>query len=272
MSKVLGSLKIPDAHTEEGKAFYKNFPWSLWWLLDDDKKLMLSHLWNPYIVAGGYVWPIAYILGALLFTPYGPDPLMWITFQNVCFPIYGPLAIGCKLAYDHFWDLLIIAGLAIALAGYIHQKTGTPYLALGFIATWGSWLMWTEHEGAWWITNLFFDPKGYLLLFGTGSILTLGTLWVLCRLFKYFPWRSGLWIIAYYAIWAAFGFHVTVNFGGPTPFYSDPGTFAWEQGSWLWAAAGFWLLERNNLTDWYNGVRASLALKPLLQSGHALMD
>ncbi len=250
----------------EKSLFWRNFPWSLWWSLSDDMRLRLSSLWNPYIVIGGYIWPITYIVGAALFTPFTSNPLMWITFQNTCIPIYGSLAIGCNLAYDHFWTLLIIAGLSLTLAVYIHQKTGIRYLTLGVISTWGSWLMWTLHEGAWWITNLFFDPKGWMLLFGLGSLLTLTTLWVLARVFRYFPWRAGLWIVAFYVVWAYFGFHVTVNYEGPTAFYADPGTFAWEIASWLWAAIGFWILERKNLLEWYGRVRVSLNMRQSLNS------
>lgn len=240
--------------------FRKNFPWSIWWVLSDETKARLSRIWNPYIVIGGYVWPAVYVIGAFLFTQYSANPLMWISFNQ---PIQlGPLTLGSLKTYDHFWDLLIISALALSFAWYFHKETGIRYLTLGFIASWGSWLMWTQHEGLWWITNLFFDPKGYLLFFGYGSILTMFTVFVFYQ-FGYVPWRSLLWIAVFYVVWAYFGFHVTVNTEGPTIFYTDPGTFLWEIGSWAWAAGGFWALERKNLLNWYNKSRMTMFLKEI---------
>jgi hypothetical protein len=243
--------------------FRKNFPWSLYWLLNESSKARLHRLWY-HLNWGGWVWPSVYIVGALVFTQYTSNPLMWITFNQVHFTL-GPLKFGSYFTYDHFWDLLLIAGLTIALAIDFNRRTGGKLLSFGLIATWGSWLMWSQHEGLWWVTDVLLHPSLWIYLFGFGALLTFATVFIFYQ-FGYFPWRSFLWIAAYYVVWAAFGFHVTVDYTGPTAFYTDPGTFAWEIGSWLWAGFGFYWLERRNLLNWYNQVRA------LFLSGRPLHD
>ena len=250
-----------------GSAFWKNFPWSVYWLLDERMRVRLDRLWNPYFSIGGLVWPSVYIVGALLFTDYTPNPLMWISFNGVCLHIYGPLSIGCKPVYDHFWDLLIISALAWALLWYFVKRSGQGFtkkamLSFAIIATWGSWLMWSQHEGLWWVVNLFFDPKGYLLLFGYGALLTWTTFFIFYQ-FGYVPWRSFLWVALFYAAWALSGFHVTINTEGPTQFLTDPQTFAWEIGSWAWAAWGFWYFEKDRLLAWFDGARLSIHVKQI---------
>ena len=245
--------------------FQRDFPWSLYWLLSERDKHRLQTVWK-HLNIGGWVWPSVYVIGALFFTNFTSNPLMWISFNQPI--VFLGLHFGSFYTYDHFWDLLLIAGLTFALAGYF-TRNGYKLMAVGAIATWGSWLMWTGHEGMWWVVDVILNPSYWKYLFGYGSLLTFATVFIFYQ-FGYVPWRFLGWMAIYYAVWVAFGFHVTVNYPGPTQYFNDPVIFSQEICSWTWAAWGFWHFERKNLLDWYRASIAKMHGSEILPSSKTL--
>lgn len=181
-----------------------------------------------------WLWIVGLFFVYPVFTgTWGADPLLWRAYSTV--NSHHTLI---------FW--------AYGVAFFVLWRLGMRPL----VAIFGIWLAIALHEGIWWIVDMAFGfmPNPFWLLSGwlfAPVVITL--LFYLPTVGV--PWRLLALTVGVYAVWAALGFHVTVNWvPGPTQYYDDPITNLTEILSHVAVIAGLLTLERPRLAAWCKSV------------------
>lgn len=244
------------------------FPWSVLW---HPALRRLGTVIYPYVLEMGWVWPFMFSAGAVFFTPFSNllhvNPLLWRSFGNDD-PLmlymnqhYGVSGGWNNFSNHHTLNLAAEALLCFALAGWFARTTRTSWWKWGLLATYGAILTWSIHEGMWWLTYMaLWEPFSLKDFTGFGEMFTLGLLMFTVVLGLYAPKRFLLFMLAFQLAWIAVGFPITESYKGDTPIYGDLGANAWEVGSWVWATAGFFLLERKGMLAWWEKVQSIVVL------------
>ena len=111
------------------------------------------------------------------------------------------------------------------------------------------------HETIWWAVDILWYQLNGLHF----QIVWLGGALEFVAVVTYFAWhRFGLpWpkryflaMLGFYVVWFAIGFPITVNYPGPTLFWTNGSVNAIEDISWLWAIAAYWIFEESHLEEW----------------------
>lgn len=224
-------------------------------------------------LALGWVWPFMFSAGAAFFTSFiGSDPLMWRSFSSTD-PLMQTIHLinGTWAGYSdhHFLSLTVVAILFFALAAsFAKSSTGGTfikrYYSFGLLATFASIWVWALHEGMWWICYIIFTPVIYgwtiqaKWFTGFGEIVCFALVAFTIAFDLYFPKKFAVCMAAFYVAWVAVGFPITISYLGNTSLYYTIWANAWENGSWAFACAAFFIFERKDILKWWNGVCATV--------------
>lgn len=234
--------------------FRRNFPWSLAWY----NRALWGGLWY-YGYYLGWIWPFMFTAGAVFFTNFTPwwNVLDWRSFNQLNANMqwlhqFDPLG---DYSNHHFLNLMAEAGACFFLAFFFARKLHQPVWKQGIMATYGAVLIWSVHEGYWWIVYYglweHFNIGWIDHLSGFGEMLTLGLLIFTPILGLYGPKRYLLAMGGFYLLWVAVGFPITESYRGITQWYGTLWGNGWEVGSWIYAAVAFCFLEKDGLLKWY---------------------
>lgn len=250
--------------------FRKNLPWSLAWYPGIRSLLVFVYRCTLPL---GWVWPIPYTIGVLLFTNYnGWDPLLWRSFdkgQWLMDYMVNNYWHTNDYSDHHFLNLASVSILFFVMAWWLAKNTGgfdlKRFYSMGLLASYAGLYTWALHEGIWWITYILYYPGDYRSITqfaGAGEIVTASLIILSLALGTHFPKRYFLAMIGFYLLWVAFGFPLTNTYLGPTAGYFSPWNNGWEVFSWIFAVSAYYVLERKSLLAWY------LKVKQITTNGH----
>lgn len=234
-------------------------PWSVLWHPVVRRLAQASY---PYLLELGWIWPFMFSAGALFFTPFSAllhvNPLMWRSFgtDDPLMQYFHANAGGWNdFSNHHTLNLAAEALLCFGLAAWFSRATATRWWRWGLLATYGAVLTWSVHEGLWWLTYAAVWRPDVIVFSGFGEMLTLGLLMFTPVLGLYAPKRFLVFMLEFQVAWIVAGFPITESYKGDTALYSDVWANAWEVASWVWACAGFFILERKGLLAWMQRVK-----------------
>lgn len=240
------------------KEWRLNFPWSLTW----SYRVFWEWIWY-YAHYLGWIWPFMFTGGAIFFTNFTPwwNILDWRSFNSLNANMQWLHSFDHLGDYSnhHFINLAAESAACFFIAFWFAKQLNQSVFKQGIIATYGAVLIWSIHEGLWWIVYygmwLGYNPYSLNIFSGLGELVTLGLLVFTPLIGLYQPRKFFILMCAFYVCWVAVGFPITESYKGSTQWYGTLWGDAWETGSWIFAVIAFCKFEMKPFLAWYNNLR-----------------